>query len=138
MDDDEMRGLIRQVRDDVQNVKDVADEIGRQLAEHRLTAGTMVNDLKMGMAVLTNNVNALVSTINASVERADETNDLSRDLVREMKQKRSHEEWQAALDKAAGPKRIMGRTPLQLVGTALLLTLVIIAGLLGIKLPSLF
>lgn len=137
MDDAELRGQLQQIRDDVQNVRDIADELGRQLADHRLAAGAMVHKLEMSMAILTNNVNTLVTSIAASVERSDESNELARDLVSEMKQKRSHEEWEVALNKAHAPKRVMGRTVHEWIVIALLLTLVIIAGLLNIKLPSL-
>lgn len=137
MDDAELRGLLEQIQERVDRAMEMTEEVGKQIAEHRLTVAGVVGDLKLNLAVLSTNVTALVSAVSTSVEHNAGAAEAVTRLANELEKKRSHEEWQAALDKAAEPKRILGRTPQQLGGIALILALLIIAGLVGVEIPNL-
>lgn len=137
MDDAELRGLIEQVKEDVQGVRDIADDVRRQLSEHRLTVGAVVGDLNLKLALLANHVDTLALAVTTSVEEGRESTQGVKDLVSEMKQARSQSEWQTALDKANAPKRLLGRTPEQLAIIIAILALLIVAAVTGVKIPSL-
>jgi hypothetical protein len=137
MDDAELRGLLEQIQEDVKRAVDMTEEVGRQVADHRLTVAGVVGDLKLNLALLAANVNALVTSVNASVEQGRESSGGVQELVNEMKQQRSHHEWQAALDKAGEPKKFGGKSIGEWSVLGLVLALAIIGALLGVKFAGL-
>lgn len=110
MDDAELRGLLEQIQERVDRAMEMTEEVGRQIADHRLTVAGVVGDLKLNLSQLSGSVAVLVSAVTTSVEEGRDSTEAVKNLANEMKQERSHREWKTAVDQANAPKKFAGRT----------------------------
>jgi hypothetical protein len=105
-----------------------------------------VGDIKQQLALQGAAAALLSDSVAAALKGISNLTEVSAELVAELRKERSEREWneilatrereEAARRAAAEPKRLMGRTPMELSLIIIGLALVIIAALLGVRIPG--